>query len=117
MGEYWKPVNVTRRELIDPHRLGCGLKLREWNYPSSPVLNLIDAKWASTDDVRAVSEEGRQQQLSGTPGGPSPNYRELTDDYVDISRPFGDLEYEYFGCIEVSESADDALTDDDDQPF
>jgi hypothetical protein len=29
MGQYWKPVNLTKREFIDPHKLGAGLKLRE----------------------------------------------------------------------------------------
>lgn len=29
MGQYWIPVNVTKREYINPHQLGCGLKLRE----------------------------------------------------------------------------------------
>lgn len=29
MGQYWKPVNLTKKEYIDPHRLACGLKLWE----------------------------------------------------------------------------------------
>lgn len=29
MGQYWKPVNLTKREYIHPHRLGDGLKLLE----------------------------------------------------------------------------------------
>lgn len=29
MGQYWKPVNLDKREFIDPHKLGCGLKLWE----------------------------------------------------------------------------------------
>lgn len=27
MGQYWIPVNLDRREFIDPHKLGTGLKL------------------------------------------------------------------------------------------
>jgi len=27
MGEYWKPVNVTKREYIHPHDLYDGLKI------------------------------------------------------------------------------------------
>lgn len=30
MGEYWKPVNLTRGEFIHPHHVDCGLKLGEW---------------------------------------------------------------------------------------
>ena len=29
MGQYWKPVNLTKREYINPHKLGAGLKLWE----------------------------------------------------------------------------------------
>lgn len=29
MGQYWIPVNLDKREFINPHRLGCGLKLWE----------------------------------------------------------------------------------------
>lgn len=34
MGQYWKPVNLDKREFIDPHRLGCGLKL--WEQIANP---------------------------------------------------------------------------------
>lgn len=29
MGQYWYPVNLTKKEFIDPHKLGSGLKLWE----------------------------------------------------------------------------------------
>lgn len=29
MGQYWLPVNLTKKEFIDPHKLGAGLKLWE----------------------------------------------------------------------------------------
>lgn len=29
MGQYWIPVNITKREYIDPHKLGVGMKLLE----------------------------------------------------------------------------------------
>ena len=29
MGQYWKPINLDKREYVDPHKLGCGLKLWE----------------------------------------------------------------------------------------
>lgn len=29
MGQYWMPVNITKREYIEPHRLGVGMKLWE----------------------------------------------------------------------------------------
>lgn len=66
MGEYWKPVNVTRHEFIHPHAVGCGLKLGEWNHPSSRVMQIMESRWAPTDDVRAISDYGGYTQLSGT---------------------------------------------------
>lgn len=29
MGQYWIPVNLTKREYVNPHKLGAGLKLWE----------------------------------------------------------------------------------------
>jgi hypothetical protein len=29
MGQYWKVVNLDKREFVHPHKLGCGLKLWE----------------------------------------------------------------------------------------
>lgn len=37
MGQYWKVVNLDKREFVDPHKLGCGLKLWEQlaNHPGT----------------------------------------------------------------------------------
>jgi len=29
MGQYWIPVNLDKKEYVNPHKLGAGLKLRE----------------------------------------------------------------------------------------
>ena len=29
MGQYWYPVNLDKKEFVNPHKLGCGLKLWE----------------------------------------------------------------------------------------
>ncbi len=34
MGQYWYPVNLTKREFINPHKLGSGLKL--WEQIANP---------------------------------------------------------------------------------
>lgn len=43
MGQYWKTVNLDKREFICPHRLGGGLKLWEQvnNPPGTPVALFI----------------------------------------------------------------------------
>jgi hypothetical protein len=44
MGQYWKPVNLDKKEYIHPHLLGCGLKLWEqvssWGVGSALVILL-----------------------------------------------------------------------------
>lgn len=43
MGQYWIPVNIDKKEFIDPHRLGTGLKLWEQiaNHPGTGAALLI----------------------------------------------------------------------------
>jgi hypothetical protein len=43
MGQYWKVVNLDRKEFVDPHKLGCGLKLWEQiaNHPGTGTALLI----------------------------------------------------------------------------
>jgi hypothetical protein len=43
MGQYWKVVNLDRREYIHPHKLGAGLKLWEQvaNHPGTGAALLI----------------------------------------------------------------------------
>lgn len=55
MGEYWKPINVTRRQYIHPHHVDEGLKLAEWTCRGSRVLALL-AAWSPDDDVRVLSD-------------------------------------------------------------
>lgn len=43
MGQYWFPINLTKKEFIDPHKLGSGLKLWEQlaNSPGTGTALLI----------------------------------------------------------------------------
>ena len=43
MGQYWLVVNLDKKEYVNPHKLGCGLKLREQlaNHPSTGSALLI----------------------------------------------------------------------------
>ena len=40
MGQYWLPVNLDKREFVNPHKLGAGLKLWEQlaNHPGTCLL-------------------------------------------------------------------------------
>lgn len=78
MGEYWKPVNLTRKEYINPHDFGCGLKKSEWAFEGSPVLNEIVKRWQPGDVVVHISDGGK---LHGRDGGMHvPEYSHLDDD-------------------------------------
>lgn len=105
MGEYWKPVNLTRREYIHPHDFGEGLKNGEWNHPGSGVMQLIKARWPSTDVVGAVSDYDRYMWRShdGT-------WRIV--DHPDRARSprYEDLDDEESGFVRVR-SADQPLAD------
>ena len=72
MGEYWKPVNLSKREYVHPHRVGDGLKLGEWNYPGSSTRKRVDellaaGQWSPADDIRIVSDYGQEMQMYGYP--------------------------------------------------
>lgn len=56
MGEYWKPVNLTKREYIHPHDLGDGLKRGEWTQAGSATLALIAARWSDDDVIFDISD-------------------------------------------------------------
>lgn len=81
MGEYWKAVNVTRHEFIHPHAVGCGLKLPEWNRPGSRVRQIMEERWAPTDDVRAISDYENYIQLTGTPSDERVVWDDLWNDH------------------------------------
>jgi len=43
MGQYWKVVNLDKREYVSPHKLGAGLKLWEQvaNHPGTGTALVI----------------------------------------------------------------------------
>jgi len=42
MGQYWKVVNIDKGEFLNPHKLGCGLKLWEQaNTHPGPVVGVM----------------------------------------------------------------------------
>ena len=99
MGEYWKPVNLTRKEFIHPHRLNDGLKWGEWTSPHTRTMRAIDALlrvgcWKQDDDIRAVSDSGNQQQLRGSPDPDVDGvtlYQDARVFYKDVSSLAADL--------------------------
>ena len=49
MGQYYIVVNITKREVINPHVLNEGVKLMEWAYTNNAVtnatINLLMGRW------------------------------------------------------------------------
>jgi hypothetical protein len=80
MGEYWKPVNLTKLEYIHPHDLNCGLKIGEWNSPGSRVMKLIDKRWGRNDVIVAVSDYDNVHAIRGEAAPDDvPKYDSLDD--------------------------------------
>lgn len=87
MGEYWKPVNLTKREYIHPHDLRDGLKLDEWGHFGPHTMAMIRDRWQCDDTVVYVSDYGGFRLVSGVGcENDSPAYDSLDDDgYMRIS--------------------------------
>ena len=82
MGQYWKPVNLDKKEYIHPHSLGAGLKLWEQlaNHPGTAAALIL---------LCAAHPYSR----GGGDLGDNPYYHgdaELTDDSIIIGRWAGD---------------------------
>lgn len=89
MGEYWKAVNVDKRQQVHPHKVddgGNGLKWREWvTYDSNTrrrIQHLIDTGTWAGDEIRAVSDYGGTAPLAGPP---TDRPAEYGDEWEDVS--------------------------------
>ncbi len=87
MGEYWHPVNVTRREYINPHDVGDGLKMGEWSWPESATMMLMAERWSDTDTVVFVSDYEGLIVCRGKIEGEPPRYDSLDEDGYTRIRP------------------------------
>lgn len=93
MGEYWRPVSVTKNETISPHRFGNGLKWGEWNHPGSATREALDMLLASRwrDDVVVIaSDYGGLARVQGEPEGIDPeglyrNARDISEEVGGVS--------------------------------
>ena len=66
MGQYWKPVNLDKREYINPHKLGVGLKLCEQvcSHPGTGAALLILC--AAMPEVRGGGDLDLDENWHGT---------------------------------------------------
>ena len=59
MGQYYKIVNVDRKEMLEPFDYGNGMKLMEWSWQGNPMvlamMNLLYCRWAG-DRVYVIGE-------------------------------------------------------------
>lgn len=59
MGQYYKLINIDKREFVEPWPLDCGAKLMEWSYcragMACALMNLIADKWKG-DRVYVVGD-------------------------------------------------------------
>jgi len=89
MGQYWKPVNLDKREYVNPHRLGSGLKLWEQlaSHPGTGAALIILT--AAMPEQRGGGDLDLEENWHGPEGkcprhnvspGPTP------EDYPEIAR-------------------------------
>lgn len=78
MGVYWMPVNLTKKEYINPRQLGSGLSLREQlgTHPgtAAALLSLLSGRWRG-DKIAMISDDER--------GGET--YDKVRGSYRDVS--------------------------------
>lgn len=104
MGQYWKIVNLDKKQYLDPWNLGTGAKLWEQlaNAVSGRALIVLLApmpvrrgggdlqpdpiigSWAG-DRIVMAGDYSEDQDLPGCPVPFGELYRMATDDYTDIS--------------------------------
>lgn len=98
MGEYWMPVNLDKREKVEPHALGDGMKRGEWlDHPASRTNRRVRAliargEWSVEDEVRAVSDYGQSEPVAG-PVTERPATFDECDEWPDRSIDPGDADH------------------------
>jgi len=98
MGEYWMPVNIDKREYIDPNEVGNSLKRYEWMFDintaelrwDSATMRRITAliatgKWGERDEIRALSDSGRTSHIRGRVTARDADYDAVEDSWRDVS--------------------------------
>lgn len=78
MGQYFIPVNVTKKEYIHAHAFGDGLKMGEWTYPSSRTMQALKVlkatRWAGDEVIDFVGDYENEEL-----------YRQARDEFEDVS--------------------------------
>jgi hypothetical protein len=70
MGQYWIPVNLDRREFVNPHKLGAGLKLWEQlaAHPGTGgalvILTAAMPECRGGGDFRSINAEGEDGEIA-----------------------------------------------------
>jgi len=77
MGQYFIPVNVTKKEYIHAHAFGDGLKMGEWTHTGSRTMQALKAlqasRWKGDEVVYAGDYE--HEEL----------YRQAREEFTDVS--------------------------------
>lgn len=108
MGQYWYPVNLDKKEFINPHGLNCGLKLWEIAFNTMPPRALV-MLLAAMPEARGGGDLEREGEASKAIIGRWAGDRiALVGDYAQT----GDLPPEY-EADQIFQRCDDEYTADD----
>lgn len=112
MGQYYKLVNIDKREIVEPWAIGCGAKLMEWSYcraeMACALMNLMAENWkgdrvyvvgdyAEADDpkepfYKALADTLREIGAGDLYGYASEKFRNITGN---VDTEFKDWQYIY----------------------
>lgn len=85
MGQYFKAVNLDKRQVLHPHKFDQGLKLSEWVNTGSRTLTalglLLAGDWAG-DRVAIVGDYGPIGAMGAPPGE---NVYDMSAGFEDVS--------------------------------
>jgi hypothetical protein len=86
MGQYWYPVNLDKKEFINPHRLGSGVKLWEQlaNSPGTGAALLILC--AAMPEARGGGDFDLDDNWHGPERTDSTNVGEMPEEYPPIAK-------------------------------
>ena len=117
MGQYHYPVNLTKKQYLDPHKFGDGLKLREFGCNSHGTMTALTYLLASSNGrgggdflrgSRAGSWAGDKIAIIG-------DYSEKNDiEGIDAQQIYGDLDDAY---VDISEAVKSEVPECDREAF
>lgn len=124
MGQYYKPINIDKKQYVYSHDFGNGLKLMEHSYVGNNFVKVVEALiaeggawhgdhivWAGdyADPEKGVKVKRFKDSYTGKMRTSKPNLWDLVDDSVDPAmkiKPCGGKSYRYVINLDTKKFVD-----------